>query len=81
MSSLKILNHTGHTTVEWDAKQAGTGDIDAQAAVDEALRIFAEHKAKGFTPFKSEPNKPAVRIIEFDPTAEVIIMVPRVAGG
>ncbi len=81
MGKLRVLNADGDTCVAYDAKKAETGDLDAQAAIREAERIFAEHRAMGFTAFKVEPNKPAVRVVEFDPTVETIVMVPRIAGG
>ena len=51
------------------------------AAVREAERIFQEQQARGATAFRVAPDKPAERIDEFDPRADEIIMVPRVAGG
>lgn len=80
MSKLRILNSSGDTCVVWDAKKAEVGDSEALAAIREAERIFKDHRAKGFTAFKVEPEG-AVKINEFDQTAESIMMVPRVAGG
>lgn len=72
MSEMRILNSTGHTTVKWETEE--------QSAVAEATRIFNEHKQKGYTAFKVEPTT-ATKIDEFDPAAEQITMVPRIAGG
>ena len=80
VSKLRILNNQGDTCVAWDTRKAETGDPEALAAIREVERIFKEHRAKGFTAFKVEPEG-AVKINEFDQTAESIMMVPRVAGG
>jgi hypothetical protein len=81
MAKLRVLSARGDTTVEWDGRQAGAGDAEALAAVQEAERIFAEHRARGATAFRVAPDGPAERIDDFDPTAEQIVVVPRVAGG
>ena len=47
----------------------------------EAERIFLEERARGATAFKVATDAPAQRIDEFDPKAEQIVVVPRVAGG
>ena len=47
----------------------------------EAERIFREERARGATAFRVEADSTALRIDEFDTTAEQIIMVPRIAGG
>lgn len=81
MAKLRILSARGDTTVEWDSRGLEVGDPEAKAAVREAERIFEEHRARGATAFKVTPNQPAEKIERFDPTAEQIVMVPRVAGG
>ena len=81
MAKLRVLSVRGDTIVEWDGQKAGTGDAEALAAVREAERIFAEHRAGGATAFRVPPDGPAERIDDFDPTAEHIVVVPRVAGG
>jgi hypothetical protein len=81
MGQLRIMSHHGDTRVTWDAQKAAEGDVEAAAAVREAERIFAEHRAQGGTAFAVEEGaKP--RVIErFEPEAEQIVMVPRIAGG
>jgi hypothetical protein len=81
MAKLRILSARGDTVVEWDEHRLEIGDPEALAAVREAERIFEEQRARGATAFKVAPEQPAVRIDTFDPQAEQIIMVPRVAGG
>ena len=81
MAKLRVLSGRGDTIVEWDGRQVRTGDAEAPAAVREAERIFAEHRARGATAFRVAPEGPAERIDAFDPAAEQIVVVPRVAGG
>lgn len=81
MNMLRVLSRRGDDCVAWDVKKAVIGDEEAQAAVREAERIFAEQHARGATAFKVETGKPPVRIDQFDQTAEQILMVPRVVGG
>ena len=81
MAKLRILSSRGDTVVEWDEKKVELGDPDALAAVREAERIFDEQRARGATAFVVTPDKPAKRIDTFDPQAEQVVMVPRVAGG
>ncbi|HEY7064272.1 MAG TPA: hypothetical protein VII06_22520 [Chloroflexota bacterium] len=81
MAKLRVLSSRGDTVVEWDAARVDLGDPDALAAVREAERIFEEQRARGATAFVVAPDKPAQRIDTFDPLAEQVVMVPRVAGG
>lgn len=81
MAKMRVLSARGDTIVEWDGRKVEAGDAEALAAVLEAERIFEEQRARGATAFKVEPNRPAERISEFDPRAEQIVVVPRVAGG
>ncbi len=81
MARMRILCARGDTVVEWDGQKIETGDPEALEAVREAERIFGEQRARGATAFKVEPNRPAERLDIFDPQAEQIVVVPRVAGG
>ncbi|HLI27087.1 MAG TPA: hypothetical protein VKZ60_08460 [Chloroflexota bacterium] len=81
MAKLRVLSSRGDTVIEWDEKKVALGDPEAVAAVREAERIFEEQRARGATAFVVTPNKPARRIDTFDPNAEQVVMVPRVAGG
>jgi len=78
---LRVMSRRGDDRVTWDEQKALAGDAEASAAVREAERIFAQERAKGATAFRVEPGKPTQRIEHFDPTAEQIVMVPRVVGG
>jgi len=80
MGVLRILSHHGDDRVVWDQTAVDTS-TEAQAAVREAERIFAEQRAHGATAVKVSPGRPAERIEKFDPYAEEIVMIPRVVGG
>jgi len=62
-------------------KEVEQGDPEALAAVREAELIFEGQRARGATAFKVAPDRPAERIDEFDPKAEQVVIVTRVAGG
>lgn len=81
MGVLRVLSRRGDDQVTWQAQSILTADPPAQAAVEEAERIFRQQQKRGATAFRVEGGKPPVRIESFDPTAEEIIMVPRVVGG
>ncbi|MBI4494268.1 MAG: hypothetical protein HY690_15890 [Chloroflexi bacterium] len=81
MARLRVLSARGDTTVEWDRARVEAGDPEAVAAVREAERIFEEQRQRGATAFKVEPGQPARKLTRFDPEAEQILVVPRVAGG
>ena len=81
MPKLCVLSSQGDTLIEWDTPQVERGDPDALAAVREAERLFAEQRARGATAFIVAPHRPAERIEVFDPLAEQVVIVPRVAGG
>jgi len=81
MAMLRIMGSCGDSKVVWDEHKVATGDPEAEAAVREAERLFREHRARGATAFRVKADEPAERIDEFDPRAEQIVMVPRIAGG
>jgi hypothetical protein len=81
MGILRVLSRRGDDRVTWDTPPTLTADPEAQAAVLEAEKIFHEQQKRGATAFRVEGGRPPVRIESFDPTAEEIIMVPRVVGG
>jgi transcription elongation factor GreA len=81
MAKLRILSARGDTVVEWDPSRAEVGDSEARSAVREAERIFEEARRRGATAFKVEAGRPAERLDLFDPRAEEVVIVPRVAGG
>ncbi|MCL4464648.1 MAG: hypothetical protein M1401_18755 [Chloroflexi bacterium] len=81
MAKLRVLNSQGDRLVTWEHEKVENGDPEALAAVAEAERIFREQLRRGSAAFKVEAGKPTQRIAEFDPTAEQIVVVPRIAGG
>jgi hypothetical protein len=81
MARMRVLSARGDTVLEWDGRKVETQDAEGLAAVREAERIFDEQRARGATAFRVAPGRPAERIDEFDPQAEQIVVVPRVAGG
>ncbi|MDA8217530.1 MAG: hypothetical protein M0Z94_07950 [Dehalococcoidales bacterium] len=80
MAKLRILTSQGDKLVTWDEKTE-VRDAEAEAAVAEAERIFNDQLRRGAAAFKVETGKTAERIDHFDPKAEQIIVVPRIAGG
>ncbi len=81
MGVLRVLCSQGDAVYTWDEEKAETGEPGAREAIEEAERIIREAQAKGAVAFKTEPGKPAERIRQFDPHADEIIVVPRIAGG
>lgn len=81
MGMLRVMSRNGDDRVTWDSQQVQTGDPEALAAVEEAEQIFRKHRARGATAFRVEKGQTLVRMDEFDPTAEDIVMVPRLIGG
>jgi hypothetical protein len=81
MGVLRVLSRRGDDHITWDEQKLPMNDPEMMAAIREAERIFAETRAKGATAFRIEPGKSPQKIDQFDPTAQQIIMVPRVVGG
>jgi hypothetical protein len=82
MASLSILNARGDTTVSWDERAFEAGDAEAQAAVAEAERLFAEARAAGGEAFRLRAGGLAQRITTLEPSrGESVVVVPRMAGG
>jgi hypothetical protein len=81
VGQLRVTSFKGDVTYAWDHTQVATGDPEALAAIREVERIFADQISKGATAFRVEPGVTATRMDRFDPRAEIIVTVPRVAGG
>lgn len=81
MGYLRMLSSQGDTVWTWDEKKAEAGDPGALEAIREAERILKEAQARGAVAFRTRPGEPAERIEEFDPSAEEIMIVPRIVGG
>ncbi len=75
MGRLRVLSRSGDNTVVWDTTPG------AEEAVRQAERIFNEHRSAGATAFRVVDDEPAERLDAFDPAAEQIVIVPRLAGG
>jgi hypothetical protein len=80
-STLRVLNGSGDTSVQWDRERLAAGDAEARAAVAEAERIFVRARASGALAFRVTPGKPAVRIERFDPEAREVLVIPAMVGG
>ena len=72
---MSVLGREGDTKVIWDANNPDE--------VDAARRTFDDLRRRGFTAFsvKGKDGERDRVITTFDPAAERIILVPRVAGG
>ncbi len=81
MAVLRILSRLGDSRLEWDADAVAQGDAEAMAAVQEAERIFATERSRGSVAFRIFHGRPAQRMDSFDPAADDVVIVPRVAGG
>jgi hypothetical protein len=81
VGQLRVTSFRGDVTYAWNQVQVETGDPEALAAIREVERIFTEQVSKGATAFRVEPGVTATRMDRFDPKAEIIVTVPRVAGG
>ncbi|MGH2620154.1 MAG: hypothetical protein ACRDHG_06230 [Anaerolineales bacterium] len=79
MSKIYVMGREGHTTVEWvTAPDVGT---EQRTAAEE---LFKARLAEGYAAFRVVPGdalSTAERIETFDPEAERIVLVPRIAGG
>lgn len=82
MASLSVLNASGDTRVTWDGHAFAVGDPEAQAAVDEAQRLFAEARAAGGEAFKVRAGELAQRVATLEPVSDDdVVIVPRMVGG
>ena len=81
MARLRVLSAEGDAMIERDTRRAEAGDPQALAAVREEEQIFAQERARGATAFRVAAGRPAERLDRFDPRAEQVVLVPRVAGG
>lgn len=81
MGTLRALTHMGDQEITWDLAAAQQGDAEAQAAVSEAERLFAEVRARGGSAFAVGPGSATTRLDTFDPAIEHVVLIPRVIGG
>ena len=81
MNTLRVLSGQGDECVTWDVAAARKGDLDEQAAIAEAQRIFDDVRARGGMAFEVRPDQLPIRMKRFDPAPNMIILVPPVVGG
>ena len=81
MGILRVLSRRGDDQIKWDVERVAVGDPEATVAINAAERIFREQRARGATALVIERDLPPVRIDQFDPSAQQIVMIPRVVGG
>jgi hypothetical protein len=70
MSMLQIMDHTGHTTIDF-----------SKADNSEAMQKFNELIGKGFTAAEKIGDGKFNVVRKFSPDADEIIMIPRLQGG
>lgn len=82
MGKLRILDRTGDTTYDYPTvSEAATLVEDQIAAVQEAVRIFAEkQQTTQYLAIATYGDQRKV-IKHFDRTADHITMIPRIVGG
>lgn len=74
MGRMHLLDHTGHSTLEWD--------VADPASIEVAVAEFEAQLAKGLFPFqRNTPSAPAQRMDTFDPSAEEILWLSPLQGG
>jgi hypothetical protein len=82
INKLQVLGRNGHTELTWDPEKVEEENADALAVIEEAERIVNDAFARGQAVFRlEEPNGMATRINQFDRTAPLTVVVPRIAGG
>ena len=81
MCMLRVISKRGDERVHWNEQDALAGDAEANAAIGEAERIFAQERARAVTAYRLEAGKLVGRLEQFDPQVSHIILEPRVAGG
>lgn len=82
MGILRVLSaRSGDEQTAWDPA-AAADDLDAQAALEEATHIFTRERKRGAIAVRvMSSGRSPERIEHFDPTAQQIILIPRVVGG
>jgi len=72
--TMKILDATGHTTTAWDPA--------IPAEVEAARAHFNLMTGKGYQAFRvGARGQQSTRMDTFDPSAEQMILAPRLSGG
>jgi hypothetical protein len=74
MSEMSVLNRKGDSKILWS--------FDNADEVANAKRSFEDMTKKGFSAFRvKRDGSSSVRMDEFDPEAEKVVLVPPVVGG
>ena len=81
MGVLRVLCSLGDAVYTWYEEKAAAGETGPGKAIEEAEQILREAQAHGAVAFKTVPGKPAERVRQFDPRADEIVIVPKIAGG
>ncbi|RIK38056.1 MAG: hypothetical protein DCC55_22295 [Chloroflexi bacterium] len=82
MNKLQVLGRAGHTELVWEREKVEEEDPETLEVIAEAERIVNEAFARGQAVFRlDDPDGTAERIHEFDATAPLTVVVPRIAGG
>jgi len=81
MATLRILNGSGDRRITWSPERLMEGDPEAQEAVRQAERIFAQARERGAVAFRVRPGAPAERLEALDPLSEDTVLIPAMVGG
>ncbi len=74
MGEMSVLNRKGDSKILWSSDNADE--------VANARRSLNDMTAKGFSAFRMKKDgTPSVRMTEFDPEAEKVVLVPALVGG
>lgn len=74
IGTMHVMDVTGHTTVTWDPTKP--------AEVNAARQTFDSLRGEGYNAFEvGEDDEQGQRLINFNPKAGKIMMVPQLRGG
>lgn len=74
----QIMDHTGHSTVDFAKSKA---DVDSAMAKFAELTGKPSQGGKGYTAARRDGQGQLTQIRSFDPAAEEIVFVPPMQGG
>jgi transcription elongation factor GreA len=80
MARLLLMNLTGGTVLEWNARP-GPKSVQEIAALKAAEQAFRAGLQQGGAAFDCRPGRAPERLERFEAGAEEIVMIPRLAGG
>ena len=73
MHVMEVLDHTGHTSINWDP--------DNPAEVETARQAFERMTREGYRAFTAGNGKPGRRLDAFDPEIGEMTLIPHLRGG